>query len=198
MAIPIEPIDVPSGKLATVVTSLEMRGKPGLRPSPAGPYALRHVETPDLDWYRRLYDAIGRDWLWFTRLAIGNDELTAILRDPDVQIHALVVDGRDEGLLELDFRETGECELAFFGVTPAWVGRGAGRFLMNHAMEIAWSRPIERFWVHTCTFDHPAALAFYRRSGFAAFRRHIEIMDDPRLTGLSPRDAAPHVPLVRR
>jgi GNAT superfamily N-acetyltransferase len=99
-------------------------------------------------------------------------------------------------LLELDFRAPDSCELAFFGVTPALVGRGAGRFLMNRAMEIAWSRPVRRFWVHTCTLDHPAALDFYRRSGFQAFRRQIEVIDDPRLSGLLPRDAAPQIPLI--
>ena len=41
---------------------------------------------------------------------------------------------------------------------------------MNRALELAWSRPISRVWVHTCTFDHPSALAFYQRSGFLPFR----------------------------
>jgi hypothetical protein len=51
--------------------------------------------------------------------------------------------------------------------------------------------------VHTCTLDHPAALAFYQRSGFVAYRRQVEIDDDPRLDGTLPADAAPHVPLIR-
>lgn len=188
--------DVPPGKLAAVVTSLEMRSPPTSRPAPSGPWSLRRIETPALDWYRDLYDRIGRDWLWISRLAMDDDALAAILHSPAVQVHALTAADRDEGLLELDFREPGVCELAFFGVTPPFVGRGAGRFLMNQAIEIAWSQPIRRFWVHTCTHDHPAALAFYRRSGFKAFRRQIEIIDDPRLTGLSPPDAAPQIPII--
>ena len=76
------------------------------------------------------------------------------------------------------------------------IGTGAARFLMNHALQIAWSRPIRRFWVHTCTFDHPSAVAFYQRSGFAPFRRQIEIADDPRLAGTHPRSAGRHVPIV--
>ncbi len=105
-------------------------------------------------------------------------------------------DGIDEGLLELDFRHPGVCELSFFGVTPGLVGIGAGRWLMNRALELVWSRPIRRFWVHTCTHDHPAALAFYMRSGFRPFRRHIHIEDDPRLAGVLPRTAAPQIPLI--
>ena len=105
-------------------------------------------------------------------------------------------DGRDEGLLELDFREAGQCELAFFGVTAKLIGSGAGRWLMNRALELAWSRPVARVWVHTCTLDHPSALAFYQRSGFRPFRRQVEIADDPRLDGTVPRHVAKHVPII--
>jgi GNAT superfamily N-acetyltransferase len=99
-------------------------------------------------------------------------------------------------LLELDFREAGQCELSFFGVTAKLIGGGAGRWLMNRALELAWSRPLQRFWVHTCTYDHPAAVTFYQRSGFRAFRRQIELEDDPRLHGTLPRHVAKHVPII--
>ena len=66
----------------------------------------------------------------------------------------------------MDFREPGQCEFVSFGVTEKFVGAGAGRWLMNRALEIAWSRPVGRVWLPTCTFDHPAALAFYQRSAF--------------------------------
>ena len=117
-------------------------------------------------------------------------------KSPLVEVYALVQDGRDEGLLELDFREAGQCELAFFGVTAKLIGSGAGRWLMNRALELAWSRPVARFWVHTCTLDHPSAVAFYQRSGFRPFRRQIEIEDDPRLDGTLPRSVARHVPII--
>ena len=57
--------------------------------------------------------------------------------------------------------------------------------------------PIERFWVHTCTLDSPQALGFYIRSGFAPVERQIEVFDDPRLTGVLPETAAPHIPVLR-
>jgi GNAT superfamily N-acetyltransferase len=189
--------DVPAGKLATVATSLEMLARPALRPEPPGtPWRLRLVETPDVAWYRDLYRRIGAGWLWFSRLRMSDDALAAMIQHPAVEIYTLVARGNDEGLIELDFREAGACELRMFGVTPPLIGTGAGRWLMNRAIEAAWARPIRRFWVHTCTFDHPAALAFYIRSGFVPFRRQIEIADDPRLDGtLAPGDA-PHVPVI--
>ncbi|MDE2305501.1 MAG: GNAT family N-acetyltransferase, partial [Gammaproteobacteria bacterium] len=149
-------------------------------------------------WYRELFARIGTPWLWFSRLRMPPEELRAIITHPDVEIHAFAIDGRDEGLLELDFRESGECELAFFGVTAAAQGTGAGRLLMNRAIERAWARPIGRFWVHTCTLDHPAALGFYLRSGFRAYARRVEVADDPRLAGLAPREAAPQIPIIER
>lgn len=188
--------DVPPGKLAAVVTSLQMFARPDPRPeqSTRG-WALRRVERPGVDWYRELYRRVGQDWLWFSRMTMPVESLAAILEAPAVEVYAFEVDVVPEGLLELDFRVPGECELAFFGLTGAVQGTGAGRWLMNRAVDLAWSRPIRRFWVHTCTFDHPAALAFYRRSGFVAFRQQVEIADDPRLTGALPRNAAPQVPV---
>ena len=173
-----------------------MTERPAPRPGPPGAWTLRKVETPGLDWYRDLHRRVGAEWRWFARLRMNDHELAAIIQSPLVEVHALVQDGRDEALLELDFREAGRCELVYFGVTAKLIGGGAARWLMNRALERAWSRPVTRFWVHTCTFDHPAAVAFYQRSGFRAFRRQIEIADDPRLDGTAPRGVARHVPII--
>jgi GNAT superfamily N-acetyltransferase len=196
MTLPNGYSDVTAGKIAAVVTHLEMTERPALRPDPLGAWTLRRVDSPGLDWFRDLYRRVGEEWLWFSRLQMADAELAAIIQSPRVEIYALVQDGRDEGLLELDFREAGQCELAFFGVTAKLIGGGAGRWLMDRALERAWSRPVARVWVHTCTFDHPAAVAFYQRSGFRAFRRQIEIVDDPRLDGTAPRSTARHVPII--
>jgi GNAT superfamily N-acetyltransferase len=189
--------DVPPGKIAAVVTSLEMRERPPARPAPTNSsWTLRQVERPDPAWYRALFRHVGTAWLWSSRLELTDQALAAVIHDPLVEVRTLVVDGRDEGLLELDFRAAGECELGFFGVASSVVGSGAGRWLMNQAIAEAWSRPITRFWVHTCTLDHPGAPSFYMRSGFRPFRRQIEIASDPRLAGLLPVEAGSHHPVI--
>lgn len=189
--------DIPAGKIAAIATSLQMLARPeprvGASPSHFG---VRCVERPSADWYRDLFRRIGTPWLWHSRLRLAPSALEAIIRHPHVEVWALAEDGRDEGLMELDFRDAGACELTFFGLTPPLVGCGAGRILMDQAIERAWSRPIRRFWMHTCTLDHPGALGFYLRSGFRPFQRQIEIADDPRLDGTLPRDAAPGVPII--
>jgi GNAT superfamily N-acetyltransferase len=191
--------DVPDGKIAAVVTSLEMLARPVPRPDPPdAPWELRRVPDPDLNWFRDVYRRVGQDWLWFSRLQLTEDALAAIIHDRAVEVYVLAYLRNDEGLLELDFREAGVCELSFFGVTSGLIGKGAGRWLMNRALELVWSRPIRRLWVHTCTLDHPHALTFYLRSGFCAFRRQVEIADDPRARGILPRNVAPDLPMISR
>jgi GNAT superfamily N-acetyltransferase len=153
--------DVPAGKIAAVTTHLEMTARPALGPDPAGAWTLRRVDAPALEWYRDLYGRVGGPWLWVSRTRLPDAELAAIIQSPLMELHALAHDGRDEGLLEMDFREPDQCEIVSFGLTEKLVGTGAGRWLMNRAQEIAWSHPINRLWLHTCSFDHPAALAFY-------------------------------------
>ncbi|HEX8664209.1 MAG TPA: GNAT family N-acetyltransferase [Beijerinckiaceae bacterium] len=185
--------DLPPGKIAAVVTFLELRRPPDL-PPPGGDWTLDPIGA-DLDRYRALFRRVGEPWLWFSRLVIPEAELRAILSDERVEAFALRGGGEDVGLLELDFRTAGECELSFLGVVPERIGAGAGRFLIGQAVARAFARPIRRLFVHTCTLDHPGALAFYLRAGFRPYRRAVEIADDPRLTGHLPRDAAPQVPL---
>jgi len=187
---------VPSGYTASVVTHLEMKSQANQRVEAELDLELVRVPDPDPEWYLDLFRDIGAPWLWFGRLDIQAAELKELLSDPKVHVHALRDRGTDVGLLELDFRQDGECELAYFGLTAGMVGRGAGRWLMNRAIALAWAENITRFHVHTCTLDHPAALEFYRRSGFTPYKREIEIAPDPRVIGLLPRDCAPHVPLI--
>lgn len=189
--------DLPPGKLANVVTCLEMFAPPQRRAGAAtGSFALDRIAAAQVDRYRTLFRRIGTPYLWFSRLALDDRALRAVLEDPRVEAYALRSHESDEGLLEIDFRAGADAEIVFFGVSERLIGTGAGRWLMNRALDLAWAHPIRRLWLHTCSFDHPSAVPFYVRSGFRPFKRQIEYYDDPRLTGLLPRDAAPNIPLI--
>lgn len=188
--------DVPPGKMANVVTCLEMLKTPQFRTErEAGPLKIARWERPPLDEYRALFRRVGAPYLWFSRLELDDDALAQIIYDSDCEIYVARAGADVVGWFELDFQPD-ECELRFFGLVAEAIGTGAGRWLMNRVLERAWARPIRRFWLHTCNLDHPGAMNFYRRSGFAPFKREIEIHDDPRLNGLLPRDAAPDVPIL--
>jgi GNAT superfamily N-acetyltransferase len=184
--------DVPPGKIAAVVTYLAMARPPAIPQTTLELAPLRG----DPGRYRALFRAVGSPWLWFSRAAWSDAALAAVINHPDVEALALRDADRDLGFLELDFREPGACEIAYFGLVPDAVGRGLGRALMHEAIARAFARPVERLWVHTCTLDDPRALPFYLRSGFSAYRRAIEIADDPRLSGALPPDTAPHCPVI--
>jgi len=192
MLTPVQP-----GELAAVVTSLEMCERPRRRPLPASPLRLARWAEPDLQNYRALFRRVGSPWLWFSRLVLDDEALAAIIRHPQVEVHA-VIDrtGIEVGMLELDFRRPSECELAFFGLVPELTGKGLGNWLMGHALALGWRKDVVRMWVHTCTLDHPGALGFYQRHGFTPFARAIETFADPRLIDILPREAAPQTPLI--
>ena len=184
------------GKIAAVVTYLALQTRPERPAAASGSWTLERI-GPDVERYLHLYRAVGEPWLWFSRLALARRALQAILGDPEVDAFAVRGGGgADIGLVELDWREPDACELAFLGVVPDAIGTGAGHFALSNAIDRAFARPIARLHVHTCTLDHPRALAFYRRAGFVPYRQAIEVADDPRLLGLLPREAAPQVPLI--
>lgn len=189
---------VAGGELAAVVTFLEMHAPPRDYPSPSErPLSLNRIERPDLARYRALFRSVGSRWLWFSRLLMSDEELAAIVHDPSVEIYIVRDEtGRDSGIVELDFRSPGECELAFIGLVPELAGKGHGKWLLCETLRLAWRDGIGRVHVHTCTLDHPAALPAYRRAGFVACKRAVERFPDPRLLGVLPKDCAPQIPLL--
>jgi GNAT superfamily N-acetyltransferase len=188
---------VPDGHLAAEVTYLEMREPPAQSTVPASNLVLEGRDRPDLEFYRSLFRLVGAPWLWFSRLILDDPKLASIIHDSRVELYCVLADSGDEvGIVELDFRVAGECELAFIGLVPGLTGQGHGRWLLAEALRLAWRDGITRVHVHTCSLDHPAALAAYRRAGFTAIGRAIETFPDPRLSGLLPRDCAPQIPLT--
>jgi GNAT superfamily N-acetyltransferase len=188
--------DLPAGKIANVATYLQLRQRPGGHNRPNPDLSLIRLSGRDAARYLAIHRAVGDRWLWLSRV---RDEaaLPMLLDHPQIEALVLRRQGSDVGLLELDRRLAGEVEIAFCGLVTAEIGRGTGRWLINEAIERAFAQPIARLFVHTCTFDHPKALNFYRRAGFTPYKIAIEVFDDPRLTGLLPPDAAPHVPIIR-
>jgi len=187
---------VPGEDVAAVVTFLDMQHPPHID-VPASPLSLQRMTAPDADLYRALFRLVGARWLWFSRLLMEDAELDSIIRDPRVEIFKVVdADGADAGMLELDLRETGACELAFVGLVPELSGQGHGRWLLAEAVRRAWRQGVERVHVHTCSLDHPAALTAYRRAGFSPRKRAVERFRDPRLLGILPADCAPQIPLL--
>jgi GNAT superfamily N-acetyltransferase len=190
--------ELPPGKIANVVTYLEMCAAPRMPRAVRADLSVRRLTSPDLDWYRALYRRIGESWLWFSRAVMPDERLSRLIADPATEIHVLERGGTTLGFAELSRAVAGVVEVAMFGVVPEATGTGAARFLMEETLDRAWTADVRRVWLHTCTFDHPVALRFYQARGFRPYKLAIEVSDDPRLTGHLPATAGPHVALIRR
>ncbi|MDE0878054.1 MAG: GNAT family N-acetyltransferase [Sphingomonas bacterium] len=184
-------------QLATIVTTLRMDARPTPKPIPESHLRLAHWPAPPPSAYLTLFCRVGAPWLWFSRLTLDDDALVAIIHDERVEIHAVVDPaGTEIGMVELDFREPGSCEIAYFGLVPELAGHGHGRWLMAETLMRAWRAGVERVGVNTCTLDSPHALGFYRAQGFQPVRRTVETFADPRAAGVLPDDAAPQIPYL--
>jgi GNAT superfamily N-acetyltransferase len=131
------------------------------------------AEKPNVAYYRFLYDAVGGDYDWTSRKKLSDAELVLLLHDPRVEVYVLMAHDVPAGIAELDRRIDGEIELVHFGLTAEFIGRGLGRYFLGWAVEKAWSYEPRRFWLHTCTLDHPAALPNYLKAGLTVYKEGL-------------------------
>jgi GNAT superfamily N-acetyltransferase len=200
-AIPDGYTHLETGKIASVVTYLEMFERPRFPDVSAheseSRVRLRRVPNPELGWYRNLIRRAGAQWLWFSRLAMNDDQLAAVLHCSTTEVSVAEVEGREIGMAELDRSAPPNVEIASFALFAESIGKGFGRAFMTSLLRQAWDKSATRVWLHTCTLDSPAALGFYIKCGFRPYKRAIEVADDPRLRGILPEDAAPQLPIIR-
>jgi GNAT superfamily N-acetyltransferase len=178
--------ELPAGKIKIAITYLEMRNKPQPRELqlPSANVSIIQAITPTVSFYRYLYNTVGALWLWYERRQMSDEQLRAIIQHPQVEIYVLYVDGVPAGYAELDRRNETGIELIYFGIMPEFIGQRLGPFLLNWIIDKVWSYHPQRFWLHTCTLDHPKALAIYQRAGFVPYKQEDKIVDEPRTLGL--------------
>lgn len=142
-----------------------------LIPAPRDGLSVLHVPSPTVPYYRSLYNAVGQKFYWLSRRKMSDDALAMLLGDPQVELHVLQVNGVPAGFAELDRRRPQEIELVQFGLLPEFIGQGLGKWFLQWTIDQAWSYEPKRFWLHTCTLDHPAALPNYLNSGFVQYKQ---------------------------
>ncbi|WP_299439445.1 N-acetyltransferase [uncultured Rhodospira sp.] len=188
------------GRLRETVTDMAARTPPDDPPAPlpTGVSVARHAGTLTWATFAPLFHAVGAPWLWRDRLTRSPAEQEAHLADPGVVVHVLHDGvGAALGFCEMDCRDAAAgFRVLYFGLVPDAIGGGLGRALFARALADAWHMGPVCIRLDTCTHDHPRAVDFYRRFGFSVTGRRVVEADDPRLTGLLPRDAAAHVPLA--
>lgn len=191
-------IDREGGRYRSVVTYLEMRGRPAA-PPPAPPrddVRLERWRAPGLEDYLELFHRIGDRWLWHGRLTLDPEDIRRLVRAPGYELWRLWTGADVAGLCELDRSRPGEVKVVYFGLVPERIGTGLGGYFLRSMLAEAWRGAVDRVWLHTCSEDHPDAPTIYQRVGFRPYHQEVEWVPDPRLRGLVPRNAGPHVPLA--
>jgi len=173
-------------RIPVTITYLQMTAPPEriAARAPRDGLTVVHCPRPTVSFYRYLYNTVGRPWWWVDRRRMSDEQLAQIIQDPLDEVHVLYADGCPAGYAELDRRQQGEVELAYFGLMPEHIGQGLGRYLIDWAIARAWTYAPRRFWLHTCTLDHERALDFYQQAGFTPYKQEETLSDDPRTSGL--------------
>lgn len=155
-----------------VRTYLELTSESQLRPAACpslGTQVARVGQCPPSFW-RFLYTAVGRDYHWVDRLEWSDHEIQTYLATPGLELWLLTIDNAPAGYFELKPDDEGGIEIAYFGLLPAFTGRGLGKYLLTEAVRRGFACGATRVWLHTCTLDHPSALPNYLARGFAVCR----------------------------
>ncbi len=163
-----------------ITTYLEMNSRAEFLPAFVEPSASLHILRiggVDLPYYKFLYQAVGEKWRWRDRLVMPESDLRAVLSHPGCSVDVLYVEGIPAGYVEL-LREGDQTEIAYFGLRPAYMGRGFGKHLLTYGIERAWAEGAQRLWLHTCNLDGPYALDNYRKRGFKIYNVDERPMPD--------------------
>jgi GNAT superfamily N-acetyltransferase len=153
-------------------TYLEQKRPDDLRPAPPPREAVAVLQVRDCapEFWRRLYSEVGADYHWVDRLGWTDDTIRTYLADPAGSLWILSVDGGVAGYFELRKHPDNSVEIAYFGLLPAYIGHGLGKYLLSEAAARAWELQPARVWLHTSTLDHPSALPNYLARGFSIVR----------------------------
>ncbi|EST37238.1 hypothetical protein N566_14115 [Streptomycetaceae bacterium MP113-05] len=173
-------------KLAVTTWWLEQTAPADLTPSrmldeASGVRTVRS-EVPSPEFSRFLYTAVGGDVAWTDRLGWPRSRWAQFLDRPAVETWVAWLHGTPAGFVELNGHPGGSVEISYFGLLPAFRGRGIGGHLLSYGTARAWDQasrwperePTRRVWVHTCSKDGPFALDNYRRRGFRVFDTRVE------------------------
>jgi prephenate dehydrogenase len=143
---------------------------PGATEWPEPGWSLARVAACPASFYRYLYREVGRPWHWLDRLPWSDDRIREHVTSPGIEIWLLTQHTVPAGFAELERAADGSVEIVYFGLLPEFIGRRVGRPFLEAIVGRAWDGGTTRVWLHTCTLDHPRAIANYLAGGFRVVR----------------------------
>ena len=135
---------------------------------------IYQVVNPDPRFSQWLYRSVGHSWYWIDRYFWSLQQWKSRFSDPNVTLWVLEIDsGNDSqiaGYYELDSQLCMNTEVSYFGLMDQAIGRGLGSYLLGDCLHRAFALGADRVWLHTCTLDHPRALANYEARGMTVYK----------------------------
>ena len=155
------------------VTFLEMHERkelPALLPGTRFELLRRPVAV---NVYREYYYGVGEKYFWLDRMVMPDAELFQRINADNAEIFLFYVKDEVAGYIEF-IKEEKFVEILYFGLMPAFIGRGYGKYFLEWVTGKAWSYNPEWIQLNTCTLDHPNALSTYKKAGFNEVRTEIQ------------------------
>lgn len=141
---------------------------------------LEEVEVKQGEFNRFLYQLVGQHWAWHDKDSCSLQQWRDYAERDGLRTWLLTVKGSPAGYFELERQEGNKVEIKSFGLAKPFIGEGLGGAFLTAAIEAAWNwadaqgRLPDRIWLHTCSDDHPNALANYQARGFEIFKTEVE------------------------
>jgi len=161
-------------KIPVKTIFMEMKLKPTFELQFPENVEIKKIANINIYLYKSIYKQVGEIWGWTGRLIISDEELQIKLNDSKNEIYILFSENKIAGFFEIYRHSPKEVELVYMGLIPDFIGKGLGKLLLNYSIEMAWTNETEKFWLHTCEFDHKDALKVYEKAGFKKISENIE------------------------
>lgn len=154
------------------VTFLEMH-EPGEFPVPLKGTGFELLPKPvSVNEYRKYYYGVGEKHFWLDRMVMPDEELFGKINAGNVDIFVFYVNKEVAGYIEF-VKEQKFVEILYFGLMPAFIGKGYGKYFLQWVIAKAWSYHANWIQLNTCTLDHPNALGTYKKAGFTQVRTEV-------------------------
>jgi len=130
--------------------------------------------TDDAAINTRFYREVGGNWQWVDRLNWTDNQWDEWVSRENLRTWVAYLGAKEAGYVEMEIQEGGNIEIVYFGLLPLMIGKGIGGGMLSLAVREAWKiKGTQRVWLHTCSEDHPHALANYQKRGFRLFKTEV-------------------------